>query len=57
MTTKKISLTIEENTFAEFKDFCKKNGMKISTRVELLIKRDLEVTGFIKSIKSKRVKQ
>jgi len=57
MTTKKISLTIEENTFAEFKDFCKKNGMKISTRVELLIKRDLEVTGFIKSIKSKRGKQ
>ena len=41
MVTKKISMTIEEEIFNNFKKYCKDNGMKISTRVELLMKKDI----------------
>ena len=42
MATKKVSMTIEEDIFNNFKDRCKNNGMKISTRVELLMKEDMK---------------
>jgi antitoxin component of RelBE/YafQ-DinJ toxin-antitoxin module len=35
---RKISMTIDEEVFRNFRDFCKQNGMKISTKVELLMK-------------------
>ena len=31
-------MTIDEQVFENFKDYCKQNGMKISTKVELLMK-------------------
>jgi len=34
----KISLTIEEETYMRFKEFCAKNGMKVSPKVEVLMK-------------------
>jgi antitoxin component of RelBE/YafQ-DinJ toxin-antitoxin module len=34
----KISLTVEEDVYVRFKDYCAKNGMKVSTRVELMMK-------------------
>jgi NCAIR mutase (PurE)-related protein len=37
----KISMTIDLKTFNEFKELCEKNGYKISTRVEHLIKQDI----------------
>lgn len=34
----KVSMTIDEDIFASFKNFCKENGMKVSTKVEQLMK-------------------
>jgi len=35
-------MTIDEDIFAAFKSFCKQNGMKVSTKVEQLIKENLK---------------
>lgn len=34
----KVSMTIDEEIFASFKSYCKQNGMKVSTKVEQLMK-------------------
>ena len=31
-------MTIDGKIFEDFKDYCKQNGMKISTKVELLMR-------------------
>ena len=41
----KVSMTIEEGVYDNFKDFCKRNGMKISTKVELLMKETMKDTS------------
>lgn len=38
MVKKKISMTIDEDVFESFKNYCSKNGMKISTKVETLMR-------------------
>lgn len=38
MVKKKISMTIEQEVFEAFKNYCGKNGMKISTKVETLMR-------------------
>jgi antitoxin component of RelBE/YafQ-DinJ toxin-antitoxin module len=38
MGKKKITMTIDSDIFSEFKSYCDQNGMKISSRVELLMK-------------------
>ena len=38
MAKKKISMTIEDEVFEAFKNYCAKNGMKISTKVETLMR-------------------
>ena len=38
----KISLTIDKDVMIRFREYCKDNGMKLSPRIELLIKKDLE---------------
>ena len=50
MVKRKISMTIDDDIFRSFRDFCKQNGMKISTKVELLMKdsvKDLSLKKFI----------
>lgn len=42
MVKKKISMTIEEEVFESFKNYCKKNGMKISTKVEALMRETIK---------------
>lgn len=42
MTKLKVSMTIDEEIFAAFKNFCKQNGMKVSTKVEQLMKDNLK---------------
>ena len=42
MTKLKVSMTIDEDVFAAFKNFCKENGMKVSTKVEQLMKENLK---------------
>jgi macrodomain Ter protein organizer (MatP/YcbG family) len=39
---KKVSLTVTGTLWDKYKLFCAKNGMKLSTRIELLIEKDLE---------------
>lgn len=38
MGKKKITMTVEDKIFAAFKDICAKNGMKVSSKVEILMK-------------------
>ena len=38
MGKKKITMTIDSDIFSAFKDYCDQNGMKISSRVELLMR-------------------
>ncbi len=38
----KVSMTIDDEIFAAFKNFCKQNGMKVSTKVEQLMKDNLK---------------
>ncbi len=38
MAKKKISMTIDEEVFQNFKSYCKRNGMKISTKVESMMR-------------------
>lgn len=42
LTKLKVSMTIDEDVFAAFKNFCKENGMKVSTKVEQLMKENLK---------------
>ena len=39
---KKVTITINSDDFEMFKDICVKNGYKISTRISLLIRKDIE---------------
>jgi len=38
----KISMTVPEQLWIDYREFCKKNGMKCSTRVAVLIKDDMK---------------
>ena len=37
MSKQKITMTIDKKIFLEFKKLCKKNGMKVSSRVEIMM--------------------
>ena len=41
-STTKLSITIDTDTLTIFKMFCQTNGMKISSRIQKLIKKDIE---------------
>jgi uncharacterized protein (DUF4415 family) len=47
----KISMTIDKDVFENFKNFCKQNGMKISTKVELLMRESVKDTTLNRFIK------
>ncbi len=38
MSKVKVSMTIDEHILHSFKDYCRDNGMKMSTKVEQLIR-------------------
>ena len=42
MVKVKVSMTIDEEVFASFKNFCKQNGMKVSTKVEQMMKENVK---------------
>lgn len=48
MGKKKITITIDEDIFESFKSYCKQHGMKISTKVELLMKDSVKNTSLKK---------
>lgn len=34
----KVSMTIDKDVYDQFRNYCKQNGMKVSSKVELLMK-------------------
>ena len=40
MAKAKVSMTIDSHVFTAFKDYCKDNGMKVSTKVEQLMREE-----------------
>ena len=42
MAKVKVSMTIEDDVFAAFKNFCRQNGMKVSTKVEQLMRESIK---------------
>ena len=44
MAKMKVSMTIDSDVFAAFKSYCAANGMKVSTKVEQLMKDNLKNT-------------
>jgi len=47
---RKVSMTIDNSTYSQFKKYCSDNGMKVSTKVERLMKDSLKNTSLIKFI-------
>jgi len=41
-TYKKLTITLPERILKEFREFCDKNGINLSSRIAILIKEDLE---------------
>ena len=41
---KRISVTIDTDIYQEFKDYCEANGMKMSSKVERLMKQTVKNT-------------
>lgn len=41
MVKKRINITIDEGIVEKFQKYCKERGMKVSTRIELLLKKDM----------------
>ncbi|MFH1133796.1 MAG: hypothetical protein V1735_04845 [Nanoarchaeota archaeon] len=52
MVKRKVSMTIDENVFNDFKSFCEQNGMKMSTKVELMMKDSVKDTTLKKYLKA-----
>jgi hypothetical protein len=42
ITKERVSFTIDKIIWDNFKKFCQKNGMKMSTRIEILVREDLK---------------
>jgi len=51
MAKVKISLTIDEEIFAAFKQYAQANGMKVSTKVEQLMRVTIKDTTLSKYVK------
>ena len=45
MGKKKVTMTIDSDVFDQFKDYCEQHGMKISSRVELLMRDTVKNTS------------
>lgn len=45
MTKTKVSMTIDDKVYKQFKKFCEANGMKMSSKVEVLMKDSMKDTS------------
>ncbi len=45
MVKQKVSMTIDQHVYEQFKKYCEKNGMKVSTKVELMLKELIKDTS------------
>jgi len=39
---RKVSMTLDEHVFRSFQNYCELNGMKVSTKVEVMMKKTVE---------------
>jgi len=46
----KLTITLPEDILEEFKQFCKSNGINLSSRIAILIKEDLQNKNPLKKI-------
>ena len=44
MVKQKVSMTIDKEVYDSFKEFCRVNGMKVSTKVEILMRDSVNTT-------------
>ncbi len=45
MVNKKVTLSIDEDVYGEFQEFCEENDIMLSKRIERLMKKHLEEGG------------
>lgn len=45
MEYKKITITLPEQILKKYRKFCEENGMKLSNRIAVLIKKDIDENG------------
>ncbi|MBI3051798.1 hypothetical protein HYY74_05070 [Candidatus Woesearchaeota archaeon] len=50
MTKVKVSMTIDEHVYGRFKNYCLENGMKVSTKVEQMMRGEMKDTSLHKYI-------
>ncbi|MBI3033636.1 hypothetical protein HYY72_00560 [Candidatus Woesearchaeota archaeon] len=50
MVKVKVSMTIDDHVYNQFRQYCKNNGMKVSTKVEQLMRESLKNTSLSKFI-------
>lgn len=39
---KRVNITLDEKLIKKFQKYCKERGMKVSSKIEILIKKDME---------------
>lgn len=45
MTNKNITLSVDSETYEKYSEYCKKNGLVISKRFEILMQQELKKNG------------
>jgi metal-responsive CopG/Arc/MetJ family transcriptional regulator len=43
----RLNITLPKELLKKFKEFCEKNGINLSSRIAILIKKDLENKNFL----------
>jgi len=39
---KRVNITLDEKLIKKFQEYCKKRGMKVSSKIEILIKKEIQ---------------
>lgn len=45
MKNKNVTLSVDSETYDRYSEYCKKNGLVISKRVEIFMQKDLKENG------------
>jgi len=45
MTNKNITLSVDSETYEKYSEYCRKNGLVISKRFEILMQQELKKNG------------
>ncbi|MBI2133748.1 hypothetical protein HYU11_03645 [Candidatus Woesearchaeota archaeon] len=53
MAKAKVSMTIDQHVYARFRQYCRENGMKVSTKVEQMMRESMKNSSLSQFIKEK----